>query len=145
MDISLRYVADLAATKLLEHNAQAVTPLAVNRKSYDTQVHSFNISTVSLITSVALAVIGLISMQAAFVLGALFYFIRGEVEKSLAVYQMPRDQAGQAVAFLRAMAGQVGNVGANVLANLGLGARDGWEPVEHKVFGHAVWMNTLPV
>jgi hypothetical protein len=118
--------------------------------AYDIQVGAFNGATTLLVAVVALAIIGLVSMQAAFVMGALFLFIRNEVEKNLNQYQVPVD-ADAAAALQHHMQHLSGiaqpDAGDNVLNNLGIEITEenrNWEPDAHFILGHVVWKNFHP-
>jgi hypothetical protein len=138
-------------------------------KIYDVQVWGFNIASALLISSVALAVLGVISMQAAFVVGAAAWFMRNELEVSLQKYELPKEGFQQVIEesvgepgdqrrvrrerdqeslekMLQARERDVYDQGDRILNNLGRlteKTRD-WEPVALTIFGKSVWRNCLP-
>jgi hypothetical protein len=84
---SFRTVSDWAASQLvtadLDLENQEENQLKIDRKGYDFSVLVMNGATVALITTVALAAIGLIGLQMALVAGALSYLIRQEALKGV--------------------------------------------------------------
>ncbi len=160
MDITVTYLANELAKTLNSKISDTATyqekrdhEVKIGRDTYEIQVHAFNLSTAMVVSSVALAVIGLISMQAGFVLAALFMFVRDAVQKNLAIYEVPEQatkETKEGHQFKRTFGFPAIDEGDQILANLNyrLGNADNeirkWEPVAHKVFGHAVWMNLLP-
>ena len=146
LNISVNDMAAKAADWLVDANT-VNRETALQRKTTNIQIITFNTAVVALIASVALALIGVISMQAAFVLGVASFFIQQVVRTALYekfpydgyVYDETVREADRPAAADKAD-------GESVLAKHYLKVKDhaDWVRVALRVFNHDVWMNMLP-
>lgn len=110
--------------------------LDVEAAAYNYQAIAFNVSTIALVASVALGLFAVISFQAAFLIGAVAFFIRYEVNEGLKHYQ--KIQAGES-----SRAKDVGDIILEKFDRLNQSTIN-WQPAKLDIFGHNVWMNRLP-
>ncbi len=154
---------DPAKPYLDEHN-EAHRNIEMDRVSYNLQAGAFNLATIGLVTTIALAVIGTISLQMGFILAGLFLLIQHDVKNTLVDYMAPSGERNRDKDFQFAKAmGIVFNipeVGKLIMKNIGFtpevnenqGQTDievhpsveQWEPIAARALGHIAWFNLLP-
>jgi hypothetical protein len=113
-------------------------------------VNGFNASTVLVVAAIAFAVF--LSLQNAFVFGALGLGLRCLTELELAAYTVPADAADERQLLriaLHALGARRPSLGATILERLNVARDDGWE--ENRAFVEVgsqrlvAWKNTVPI